>query len=231
MISLLFLACSSGPIDAPPYAVLEFKIPDDNGYEVLLSSDEQDIGNMGRVLPFSVMVRLGEENVPEHLELDNTTESGTIPAVGMENIKVELLSKSTGLYIIPSLARQVEDTPWSEYTGDDWTSICTVDGNFVATEDWCLFTYVDENNVYTDYNHLANYYRDGDNDDVNDADPLDVQTPNYYIGTTDNRGLLSGWIFIDYFEGSSDGDLQIAQLQAFSGAAYDVLDVQAMGSE
>ena len=72
--------------------------------------------------------------------------------------------------------------------------------------------------------------RDGDNDDVNDADPLDVQTPNYYIGATDDRGLLSGWIFIDYFEGSSDG-LQIAQLQAFSGAAYDVLDVQAMGSE
>ena len=80
---------------------------------------------------------------------------------------------------------------------------------FFPAEDWCLFTYVDDGIVYTDYNHLANYYRDGDNDDVDDPEASSVQTPNYYIGTTDNRGVISGWLFIDYFEGG-DNNLQPA---------------------
>ena len=77
---------------------------------------------------------------------------------------------------------------------------------------------------------MANYYRDGDNDDVDDPEASSVQTPNYYIGTTDNRGVISGWLFIDYFEGG-DNNLQPAQLQAYSGTAYDVLDITAMGAE
>ena len=232
MISLFFLACNSGPIDAPPWAEIEFVVPDaETGYEVLLSEDEQETGNMGRMLPFSLMVSYGDENVPTHVSADNTVDGGDNPAAGLENIRVELLSKSTGLYIIPSLARQVETTPWDGYTAEDWQNVCTIDGNFVPNEDWCLFTYVDDDIVYTDYNHLANYYRDGDDNDVDNADPENVQTPNYYIGSTDNRGLLTGWIFIDYFESDSGGSFQVAQLQAYSGAAYDILEITAMGQE
>ena len=229
MISLLLFACSSNSLDAPPYAEIEFQVPDDNGYEVLLSESEQLINNMGRVLPFSLMVKYGED-APLHVSSDNTSNAEGNPAMGIENVRVELLSKSTGLYIIPSLSRQVEEVPWEGVTAADWESICTVDGNFFPAEDWCLFTYVDDGIVYTDYNHLANYYRDGDNDDVDDPEASSVQTPNYYIGTTDNRGVISGWLFIDYFEGS-EGNLEPAQLQAYSGTAYDVLDITAMGAE
>ena len=63
------------------------------------------INNMGRVLPFGPMVKYGED-APLHVSSDNTSDAEGNPAMGIENVRVELLSKSTGLYIIPSLSRQ-----------------------------------------------------------------------------------------------------------------------------
>ena len=211
MISLLFVACSSNSLDAPPYAEIEFQVPDDSGYEVLLSESEQLINNMGRVLPFSLMVKYGED--APTCNGDNTSNAEGNPAMGIENVRVELLFQIAGLYIIPSHSRQVEEVPWEGVTAADWKVSVTVDGNFFPPEDWCLFTYVDDGAIITlpNYNHLARYHRDGDNDDVNDPEASSVQTPNYYIGTTDNRGVISGWLFIDYFEGS-EGNLEPAQL-------------------
>ena len=108
----------------------------------------------------------------------------------LNNIKIDVTSASTGIYIIPESAIMLADMP-SVAEGvedaDDIAAICdqNEDGFIDDTAgEWCSWYWDTESGVFyqitTEYAQGDNFYR-----------------PNYTEGGTDSRGIFSYYLFID----------------------------------
>ena len=139
------------------------------------------------------------------LVVDST---GELP---LENVIVEVEAPSTGgAYVLPQEAVMTVDFPT---TDDDITSdadvreACTDDeGNFDNTEEWCAWYYDEDNDTF--YQFGSNYADAGG------------YAPTYFIGQTDNRGLMRIYHFIDCVGSEID-------IEANIGTAQDTFTISA----
>lgn len=137
------------------------------------------------------------------LVVDST---GEVP---LENIMVEVEAPSTGgVYVLPQEAVMTVDFPTTDddiTSAEDVKEACTDDeGNFDNTEEWCAWYYDEDNDTFYQFGY--NYADAGG------------YAPTYFIGQTDNRGLLRVFFFIDCPTGEID-------VEATIGVANDTFTI------
>ena len=128
----------------------------------------------------------------------------------LDSVNVEVLSNWGGVYLLPVTAVKTVDYPSSGSgidTYEQFIAACDSDGDGVIdpqAEDWCSW-YWDE---YSEqFFELASDYSD-----------VDEFGPNYYLGTTDHRGLLRMYIYVDSLPGT-DGSYTDVSISASIGVA------------
>jgi hypothetical protein len=191
-----FFGCVKGAIPAPASAIIE--VPD----EITVSWDVDYNGfhdKLGVVAFATLYVYDSETDYP------------------LEHIEVEVLSHSNGVYIIPGQALQLVSYPEASVDPTDEKAIedaCTdADGNFRSDPEWCAWYYDTESGQY--YQLSGQYISTSSN-----------YAPNYFVGKTDNRGLLKLYLYVDSLQaqgvgGAEDGGgvvvFQSAQVSASIG--------------
>ena len=114
----------------------------------------------------------------------------------LEHIEVEVLSHSNGVYIIPGQAVQLVSYPEASVDPTDQAAIedaCTDgSGNFRSDPEWCAWYYDTGNGQY--YQLSGQYISTSSN-----------YAPNYFVGKTDNRGLLKVFLYVDSLPATGDG--------------------------
>ncbi len=169
LLSLALSACqSSWP--APASAELS----DLEDFEVVTSTAVQTADGVGVLLFGDIMVFDSDTDMP------------------LNNIEVEILSNWSGIYTIPENAIKLVDgvsAPADVVDGTtpvaDYCDVNPADGYIDAdADDWCSWWWDTESQAY--YQFGGDYAMGPDN-----------YQPTYMIGTTDNRGVLRFYLYID----------------------------------
>lgn len=178
LVSLLALSlgCVQGAIEAPYSARL--KGPED--YTVSWSSDYNELQDqVGVVLMGDIMVYDQETDLP------------------LESIEVEMLSNFGGVYLIPAEAVKLVGYPEATVDPTDTDAIkdaCTDEnGNFVSDPEWCAW--------YWDTD-TQQYYQIGGQYVATASE----YAPNYFVGRTNNRGILEFYIYVDALPTMGDSE-------------------------
>lgn len=169
LVSLLALSlgCVQGAIEAPYSARLMG--PED--YTVSWSSDYNELQDqVGVVIMGDIMVYDQETDLP------------------LESIEVEMFSNFGGVYLIPAEAVKLVGYPEATVDPTDTDAIkqaCTDDSdNFVSDPEWCAW--------YWDTD-TQQYYQIGGQYVATASE----YAPNYFVGRTNNRGILEFYIYVD----------------------------------
>lgn len=106
----------------------------------------------------------------------------------LENIIVEVEApSSSGMYVLPQEAVKMVDLPVADediQSEEDIKEACTDDeGYFDNTNEWCAWYWDEENALFFQFG-----------EDYSDAGGY---APTYFIGQTDNRGLMRFYLFMD----------------------------------
>ena len=177
LVSLLSfgLGCVEGAIEAPYSARL--KGPED--YSVSWHSDYNELQDqVGVVLMGDLMVYDSETDLP------------------LESIEVEMTSNFGGVYLIPAEAVKLVGYPEATVDPTDPDAIkqaCTDDGgNFTSDPEWCAWYWDTETQQY--YQIGGQYVA-----------TASEYAPNYFVGRTNNRGILEFYIYVDAMPVTGDG--------------------------
>ena len=169
VFSLLFsgFGCVQGAIEAPYSARLMG--PDD--YTVSWHSDYNDLQDqVGVVLMGNLMVYDSETDLP------------------LESIEVEMTSNFGGVYLIPAEAVKLVGYPEATVDPTDVDAIrdaCTDEGGaFQSDPEWCAWYWDTETQQY--YQIGGQYVA-----------TASEYAPNYFVGRTNNRGLLEFYLYVD----------------------------------
>ncbi len=169
LVALLSIGCVEGAIPAPQSAKLE--VPGD----ITLPWDidyNKAHDNIGTVLMTDMFVYDSDENLP------------------LEHIEVEVVVNAGGTYVIPAEAVQLVGYPETSVDPTDADAIrdaCTDgDGNFKSDPEWCAWYWDTETGQY--YQIGGQYISTSAN-----------YSPNYFVGKTDNRGILNMYLYVDWF--------------------------------
>jgi len=120
----------------------------------------------------------------------------------MDNIQVEMLSESAGVYLIPATAVKLVGGP-AEVEGCDVDGVEGVDAN---APDECYWQYDTSSNQYFQFS----------------GDFANVYQPNYMIGPTDEHGVLRAYIYMDQL--IADTGVNVMLGHTSSRLAIEVLD-------
>jgi hypothetical protein len=182
--ALLSIGCVEGAIPAPESARLE--MPGD----IILSWDISVNGahdNRGTVLMTDMFVYDSDEDLP------------------LEHIEVEVVITGGGVYAIPAEAVQLVGYPEASVDPTDAAAIQDAcedeNGNFKSDPEWCAWYWDTESGQY--YQIGGQYISTSSN-----------YSPNYFVGQTNNRGILEMYLYVDWFkaegeEVSTGGDSSI----------------------
>jgi len=194
---VLSIGCVNGAIPAPASARIE--VPD--GISVNWDAEYNGYHDKIGVVAFSYLyVYDSEDNFP------------------LEHIEVEVVSHSSGVYIIPGQAVQLVSYPEASVDPTDENAVqdaCTdADGNFRSDPEWCAWYYDTESGQY--YQLSGQYISTSSN-----------YAPNYFVGKTDNRGLLKLFLYVDSLpaqgeEGDEEGGGNISFSTAEVSASIGV---------
>lgn len=132
----------------------------------------------------------------------------------LQNIEVEVISNSSGVYLLPPEALQVVDYPSipEGYSTDDCVDD---DGNFSSEEyEWCGWVY---DTVSGSYYEFGTGYADNDGDG-------EAFNPTYMLGATDRYGLLRIYVYVDALaaSGESYANAQIVGSIGHDSAVFEV---------
>jgi hypothetical protein len=128
----------------------------------------------------------------------------------LDSVEVEVLSNWGGVYLLPITAVKTVDYPSSGAgidTYEQFLAACDSDDDGVIdaeAEDWCSWYWDSSSDQFfelaSDYSDVAEF------------------GPNYFLGATDNRGLLRIYIYVDSLPGS-DGTYTDVSISASIGVA------------
>jgi hypothetical protein len=173
--ALMSLGCVKGAIPAPASARID--VPS----ELMVNWDLDYNGfhdKIGVVVFAHLYVYDSEDDMP------------------LEHIEVEVLSHANGVYLIPGQAVQLVSYPEATVDPTDENAIedaCTdANGNFRSDPEWCAWYFDTESGQY--YQLSGQYIATSSN-----------YAPNYFVGKTDNRGLLKLFIYVDSLPASGAG--------------------------
>jgi hypothetical protein len=144
----------------------------------------------------------------------------------LESIEVEIRSGAAGVYLIPAEAVKLVGYPEASVDPTDQAAIedaCTdADGVFKADPEWCAWYWDTDSQQF--YEVGQQYVSTSSN-----------YTPNYFVGRTDNRGLLRLYMYVDsmpvYDSGETDdegnpvyryGAAQIQMSIGVDAAAFEI---------
>lgn len=191
---LALAACSGGPINAPYGSSISWSESTLNTEAGLFCDTEPDYTGGSMMLDVFVVD-------PDGLPLERAV-------VEIESVAV------AGIYVLPQEAVKTVDLPAvdADVTSEaDIREACTDDeGNYDNTNEWCAW-YWDEAN--------AQYYQFGE-----DYASAGGYAPTYFIGETDNRGLMRVFLFMDCIYGDST-------MEASIGVANDIFTISAESTE
>lgn len=124
----------------------------------------------------------------------------------MDNIQVELLSNSAGVYLIPSSAVKLVGGP-AEVSEDQCFD---GDGNYLENApDECYWLYDSSGDQYIQFaSDFANVYK-----------------PNYMMGATDEHGILRSYVYVDAMPEDSDGQYTDAAVSVMLGHLTDTFTI------
>lgn len=169
LASMMFmsLGCVQGAIEAPFSARL--RGPDD--FTVSWHSDYNELQDqVGVVLMGDLMVYDNETDLP------------------LESIEVEMTSNFGGVYLIPAEAVKLVGYPEATVDPTDTDAIrdaCQDEaGNFKSDPEWCAW--------YWDTD-TQQYYQIGGQYVATASE----YAPNYFVGRTNNRGILEFYVYVD----------------------------------
>ncbi len=179
-LTLFALGCVDGGIPAPYTAKLS--VPED--IQISWSGDYNGLHDkIGVIVMGEVMVWDQQESLP------------------LEHIEVEMLSAWSGVYLIPAEAVKLVSYPETSVDPTDEQAIkdaCTdEDGNFKSEPEWCAW--------YWDTDS-GQYYQIGGQYIATDSN----YSPNYFIGKTNNRGLLKFYLYVDAMPAMGGGGEEAA---------------------
>ena len=204
MSSIGFTACTVNQIDAPFGSQVVLSSGD---IDLAWSAEANEFDLSGTLYYFDVMV-VNSENQP------------------LENIKVEISSNFSGVYLIPQESVQLVSYPGLPadiQSTDDVKEACSDDnGNYILAEDWCAWywdtttqqfyqfsgTYA---NAFT-YSDTAGYY---------------WYAPTLLSGQTDGRGILRVYSMIDMMPSLPTGGFGKVQILANIGVDSESFDITA----
>lgn len=197
MIAALLIAslsgCMNNPIQAPTTATIEAPA------SVALAWAEEFNGlNDG----------IGAVIIGDFYVVDSVTD------MPLENIEVEVISNSGGVYLLPPEALRVADFP-SIPDGLSMSDCVDEDGNFDNTVyEWCGWVYDTVRGSYIEFG--SDYADNGDG-----GDPF---RPTYMTSATDDRGLLRFFAYVDALAESGDSfdNAQIVGSIGVDSASFEV---------
>ena len=184
-VACLSIGCVEGAIPAPESAKLE--VPTDMVVAWDIDYNKAH-DNVGTVLMTDLFVYDSDENLP------------------LEHIEVEVVINGGGVYAIPAEAVQLVGYPEASVDPTNAQAIrdaCTDEaGNFKSDPEWCAWYWDTESGQY--YQIGGQYISTSSN-----------YSPNYFVGKTNNRGILNMYMYVDWFKASGqemagDEDTNIA---------------------
>jgi hypothetical protein len=198
LLSLGF-GCVQGAIPAPASA--RIKAPSDISIAWRASYNDQH-DQVGMVLWQDLMVYdSGDDNMP------------------LESIEVEVTSGYNGVYLIPAEAVKLVGYPEASVDPSDQAAIedaCTDEyGAFMSDPEWCAWYWDTESQQF--YEVGSQYVATSAN-----------YAPNYFVGRTDNRGLLRVYMYVDVMpvygdtESSAFGSVQIVSSIGVDSSSFEV---------
>lgn len=185
--------CMNNPIQAPMTAVIEAPA------SVSLAWDDAFNGlNDG----------IGAVIITDFFVYDSETE------MPLENIEIEVMSNSGGVYLLPPESLRVGDYP-AIPDGLSLSDCVDENGNFDnTTYEWCGWVYDTVTGSYIEFG--SDYADNGDG-----GDPF---RPTYVKSATDDRGLLRVFVYVDALAESGDSfeNAQIVGTIGVDTAAFEV---------
>jgi len=170
LLPLALFACSSGPWPAPGSAVLS----DLEDFEIVPSSAHVSQDGIGTLILGDIMV------------YDEMSE------MALNNIEVEILTGWSGIYVLPESAVklvQYPQPPADVASGDavpaDYCDIEPADGEIDSNApDWCSWWWDTDTAAFFEFG--SDYA----------MSPENFQ-PTYMIGSTNSRGILRFYLYVD----------------------------------
>jgi hypothetical protein len=195
-LAIFGIGCVEGGIEAPYSA----KIVAPSDVTISWDSSYNEIHDqVGVVVMGDLMVYDSETDLP------------------LEHIEVEMLSNWGGVYLIPAEAVQLVGYPEASIDPTDQEAIreqCTdSDGNFKSDPEWCAWYWDTETQQY--YQIGGQYIATANN-----------YSPNYFVGRTNNRGILEFYLYVDALPGT-EGGYGSASVSASIGVDTAVFTVRA----
>jgi len=197
LLPLALFACSPGPWSAPGTAVLS----DLEDFQIVPSSAHENQDGIGTLIFGDIMV------------YDEMSE------MALNNIEVEILTAWSGVYVLPESAIklvQYPEAPADVMNGDattaDYCDIDPVDGYIDGdAPDWCSW--------WWDTDTAAFYEFGGDY-----AMSTETYQPTYMIGSTDSRGILRFYLYVDSMPHDAEG-VDFAGASIWISIGVDALSV------
>ena len=179
-LAMLGFGCVEGAILAPFSARL--KGPED--YSISWHADYNDLQDqVGVVLMGDLMVYDSETDLP------------------LESIEVEMTSNFGGVYLIPAEAVKLVGYPEATVDPTDQDAIkdaCTDEnGNFKSEPEWCAWYWDTETEQY--YQIGGQYVA-----------TASEYSPDYFVGRTNNRGILEFYVYVDALPAAAAGGEDVA---------------------
>ena len=165
------VACSSGPFPAP--------------YDAVISTDVSTV-YVANSETFYYTEGIGAAIMANILVTAPDNASGE--PVPLNNIQVTVQGPTRGVYLLPQSAVNRVLVPEAEGCGNDWSD--TTDGS----TDLCAYAVeADGDALGASYLQLNGTYRNA----AGVTEDGSAYGPNYISGSTNSRGLLPLWIFVD----------------------------------
>lgn len=138
----------------------------------------------------------------------------TVDDLPLANIEVEVISNSSGVYLIPPEALRIADYP-SIPEGYSQSDCIDENGNFdnLAYE-WCGWV----------YDTLSGQYFEFGSDYADNSESGDAFQPTYLIDGTDDYGLLRVYVYVDSLPATEEGfsNVQIVGTIGHDTAVFEV---------
>lgn len=197
-------ACTVNQIDAPFGSQVVLSSGD---ITLAWSSEANEFDLAGTLFFFDVMV-VNDENEP------------------LENIKVEVSSNFSGVYLVPQEAVELVSYPGLPadiQSTDDVKEACSDEnGNYILAEDWCAWYW---DTTTQQFYQFAGTYANAFS--YSDTAGYYWYAPTLMSGQTDGRGLLRVYSMIDMMPLAGEGTFGDVQILASIGVDSESFDISA----
>ena len=132
----------------------------------------------------------------------------TVDSMPMNNIRVELLTSGSGIYLLPESAIRQVDPP------DATTSDCNP-----ASDVYDIYACPWYDNGSQSYFQLSSAYAS------QEGEVEDLYRPNYLVAATDERGILRQWAYVDALPEPEEGTFSDAGIYGSIGLSADSVTI------